>query len=78
MTNRIHSLKVIVKRKILLLNNDLPEALGEHWLTVDELRDQLVFSGVSSLLDISLLIAALQPFNQGGNLMKRWDYHGKV
>ena len=78
MGNRIKSLEAIVKRKILLLNNDLPEALGGYWLTVDELRDRLIFSGVSSSLDVSLLISALQHFNRGENLMKRWDYQGKV
>ena len=76
MSNRIKSLETIVKKKILLLNNDLPDDLGEYWLTVDELRERLIYSGVSSSLDVSLVISALQHFNRGELLMKRWDYQG--
>ena len=78
MSNRISSLQLIIKRKILLLNNDLPEDLGEYWLTVDELRERLVYSGVLSSLDISTLTSAIQHFNRGENLMKRWAYQDKV
>ena len=78
MSNRISSLEILIKRKILLLNNDLPKALGEYWLTVDELRDRLIHSGVSSSLTISTLTLALRNFNRGENLMKRWDHKKKI
>ena len=74
MSNRIKSLETIVKKKILLLNNDLPDDLGEYWLTVDELRERLIYSGVLSSLDVSLVISALQHFNREELFMKRWDY----
>lgn len=74
MSEKITTLRATVRKYILSLNNDLPDDVGAYWLTIKELHDRLIYSGVDRSLDISLVENALRHNNKGEKYLKRSDW----
>ncbi len=54
--------ETIIKKGILILNNDLPLDVSTYWLTAEDLRNWLIHSGVRKLLSLEMVYGSLRQY----------------
>jgi hypothetical protein len=54
-----HTPETVIKKGILLLNNNLPLELSSYWLTAEDLWKRLIHSGVRKSLTMETVHDAL-------------------
>ena len=72
----INTLQKLIKKNILLLNNDLPDNFGSIWVTGEELHQRLLHAGVDISLTLEMVQDALRNSNRGEVFLKKWEYSG--
>ena len=66
----------VIKKGILLLNNDLPEEYSSYWVTAEDLWRRLLHVGVRKSLTLELVYDALRRNNNNQSFLKVWEYNG--
>jgi hypothetical protein len=66
----------VIKKGILLLNNDLPEEFSLHWVTAEDLWRRLLHVGVRKSLTLEFVHNPLQRKNSNQTYFKSWLYNG--
>ena len=63
----------VIKKGILLLNNDLPEEFSSYWVTAEDLWRRLLHVGVRKSLTLELVYDALRRNNNNQSFLKVWE-----
>ena len=66
----------VIRKGILLLNNDLPEEFSSYWVTAEDLWRRLLHVGVRKSLTLELVYDALRRNNNNQSVLKVWEYNG--
>jgi hypothetical protein len=66
----------VIKRGILLLNNDLPPESSSYWLIAKDLWKRLHHVGVRKSLTLEIVHDALWRYNNNQEHLKVWEYIG--
>ena len=67
--------ETIIKKGILILNNDLPLDVSSYWLTAEDLRNQLIHSGVRKSLSLEMVHDSLRQYNSNEAHLKTRLYN---
>jgi hypothetical protein len=65
----------VLKRGILLQNNDLLPDLSSYWLTAKDLWKRLHHVGVRKSLTLEMVHDALWHYNNNQEYLKAWEYN---
>ena len=67
--------ETIIKKGILILNNDLPLDVSSYWLTAEDLRNRLIHSGVRKSLSLEMVHDSLRRYNSNEAHLKTRLYN---
>ncbi len=70
------ALLAVIKKGILLINNDLPQEFSSYWVTAKDLWRRLLHVGVRKSLTLELVHNALWRNNKNQSYLKVWVYNG--
>jgi hypothetical protein len=71
----VSPMKGNVGKSLLLLNNTLPKDKGSIWVTVQEMRDRLVYWGVNTSLTVDMVAYVLRTSNRGNCIIQKRDFN---